>query len=91
VTNVNFLIPRKIFKMHNIMWSLVVHLAYIATRHRVEHRSKNETVRGFIEKVQNLKQNRAGYCFKAWTLVHFKRLFQKLDLDSGEFFEWGTN
>ena len=52
----------------------------------VENRSKIETVRGFMEKVQDLKQNPCRYCFKAWTLVHFKGLFQKLDLDSGEFF-----
>jgi len=57
----------------------------------VENGSTNETVEAFMEKAQGLKQNRSWYCFKAWTLVHFKGLFQKLDLDSGEFFEWGTD
>jgi len=54
-------------------------------------RSSFETVTGAIEKAWNLKQNPRWYCFKAWTLVRFKGLFQKVDLDSGEFFEWGTD
>ena len=49
-------------------------------------RSRNETVINISRKVRRLKQNQERYCFKAWTLVHFKGLFQKLDLDSGEFF-----
>lgn len=47
----------------------------------IRNKSKNETVIGILNKVQNLKQNRLGYCFRIWSLFDFRRLFQKVDLN----------
>jgi len=50
----------------------------------ISNKSKNETDIEILNKVQNLKQNLHRFCFKIGSLFCFRRLFQRLDLKSGE-------